>query len=404
LESRANFFNKTSVLVSARPIHKLEPSMGEKLKPISWKKFISILIFSATVLALLAAFIPSRLFPDGGDFRNNLWGPAYLLVHHHSPYDIKILFGSVNAIWMPVIIGLFFPIGYLPLNWASNLFILLNLCALFLMAFLLTRTSTKSKVRWLLAVVAMIFFPATISQFVMGQVSLLICLDFLLLVMYFDRLNIMGIGALLAFSLTKPQLAILFMPAFLILYYREFGYRKLVQVIVVTVAWILIFCLPLFLFHPDWLPDFIANLRGNSQWQYPTLYAFILDGSASRTTALVLAGIYVFIGVGLVGYLTFKRRRTEALLWSLALTPLFSPIIWSWDFVLLLPLAVYLAGVQKSKVSSWVLYGGYGLCTVLFIWLRTGINSDHLSFWLPPVMNAVMYYSDTRREKSAVLT
>lgn len=375
--------------------------MTRKFPQVAWKMTLSTLIMAAGLLVLLTIFISSRIFPVGGDFRNNLWGPAYLLVHHMSPYGIKNLFDSVNAVWMPVIIGLFFPIGYLPLQTAFNLFSLLNLLALFGIAFLLTRTAAKPLTRWLAAIFALVIFPATVSQFVMGQVSMLICLDFLLLIVYFDRLKPVVIGALLAFSYTKPQLALLFLPAFLVIYCRIFGFGNLIRVIGSTIAWIFLFCLPLFLFYPGWIPDFLANLIGNSQWQYPTFYAFLLNSSVSRTAVMALSGLFLLLGICLAVFLTFRRNRTEALLWSLALTPLFSPIVWSWDFVLLLPMFVYLMGEPKSYRNGWLLYGGYAVCILLFIMLRSGINNDHLSFWVPPMLNAVMAASIAFRKESA---
>ena len=376
--------------------------MTRKLSQVTWKKALSILILTAALFVLLAIFISSRFFPVGGDFRNNLWGPANLLVHYMSPYGIKNLFDSVNAVWMPVIIGLFFPIGYLPLQTAFNLFSLLNLCALFGMAFLLTRNAAKPLTRWLAAIIVLVIFPATVSQFVMGQVSLLICMDYLFLIVYFDRLKPVVIGALLAFSFTKPQLALLFLPAFLVLYCRKFGFGNLMRVIGSIIAWILLFCLPLFLFYPGWIPDFLANLVGNSQWQYPTLYAFLLNSTAFRANAVTLGGIFLLLGICLAVFLTLRRNRIDALLWSLALTPLFSPIVWSWDFVLLLPMFVYLMGEPKSKRNGWLLYGGYTVCILFFIMLRSGINSDHLSFWVPPMLNAVMAASIAFRRKSAL--
>jgi len=376
--------------------------MNRNLTRFTWKKALSILILAVALLVLLAIFISSHIFPVGGDFRNNLWGPAYLLVHQMSPYGIKNLFDFVNAVWMPVIIGLFFPIGYLSLQTAFNLFSLLNLCALIGMAFLLTRTAVKPLTRWMAAIFALVIFPATVSQFVMGQVSLLICLGYLLLIVYFDRLKPVVIGALLAFSFTKPQLALLFLPAYLVLYCRIFGFRNSMRVFGATLAWILLFCLPLFIFYPGWIPDFLANLAGNSQWQYPTLYAFLLNSTAVRANAVPLGGLFLLLGICMAVFLTMRRNRTEALLWSLALTPLFSPIVWSWDFVLLLPMFVYLMSEPKSKRNGWLLYGGYAACILLFIMLRSGIKSDHLSFWVPPMLNAVMAASIVFKRKSAL--
>ena len=48
------------------------------------------------------------------DFYNELWGPAYLLVNGQSPYDTPILDPVLPAVWLPMAIGFFFPLGWLP--------------------------------------------------------------------------------------------------------------------------------------------------------------------------------------------------------------------------------------------------------------------------------------------------
>src|SRR5712692_2292721 len=87
-------------------------------------------IFAAVLLLAFAvgivAFIKTPLF-GSWDFRNNLWGPAYLLVHGQSPYHISTLFENSNALWFPMAIGLFFPFGWLTQSEASNLWLLGNI-------------------------------------------------------------------------------------------------------------------------------------------------------------------------------------------------------------------------------------------------------------------------------------
>lgn len=358
---------------------------------IPWKKGAITLLLVILGFALLIVFIPSEIFPIPMDFRNNLWAPSMLLVHGQSPYHIQTLFEESNAIWMPMVVGLFFPMGFLPLRIASNLFLLLNLIALFTLAFLTTRRAQLELWWGVVALVGLSLFPATVSQFYQGQVSLLICLAFLILVYYCDILPAWLIGGLLAFSLTKPQLVVLFAPAFMLLYLRAYGWRKILGLVMATGFWIIGLSLPLFLAEPNWIPDFLANIASNSRWFYPTLYALMLNIPSLSNTAPWLAGLWLAFGIVLTVYLTFKLPRSEALLWSIALTLVFSPIVWSWDFVLVLPLFLTAIMRPQTKLSRGLLLGGYTLFTGLFILLRFGNNDDNLAVWVPLAMTAIVW-------------
>ncbi len=236
---------------------------------------------AALVLALLLWFIPSQIFPISWDFRNNLWGPAYLLVHQMSPYHIQDLFEISNAIWMPMLIGLLAPIGFLPLQWASNAWLIINLAALSLMVSILARPARKAMIAIPLVIVSLAVFPSSVTHFVLGQVSLVIGLFLVLLIKFRHQLNPVVIGLLLTLSFTKPQLILLFLPAYLIIFFREQGLAKSVRVWIFTVVWVVLLCLPLFILYPGWIPDFLTNLSGNNVWLYPSVFSFLISSPAS---------------------------------------------------------------------------------------------------------------------------
>src|ERR1041384_5969417 len=90
------------------------------------RRFI-ILAAVILVLILLGLFVIRSTAFTCWDFRNNLWGPSFLLTHGQSPYRVSTLFELGNAVWMPMVIGLFFPLGFLTLQQASNLWFVFNL-------------------------------------------------------------------------------------------------------------------------------------------------------------------------------------------------------------------------------------------------------------------------------------
>lgn len=375
--------------------------MNNNTIKIQWKQVITLLILFLIILTILMWFLSTRIFPVSWDFRNNLWGPSYLLLQQRSPYNIHVIFDGSNAIWLPVIIGLFFPIGFLPSQWASNLWLILNLLSMFLMVILLARSFQKSGVWIPLIIFSLALFPSSMTHLVLGQVSFIICLVLVLLSKIHNQHKPALIGLLLAISYTKPQLIILFLPAYFFIYFHEHGIKKLLKVILYNILWVLLLCLPLFFLYPNWIPDFFYNISINNTWFYPTLYSYLLSNFGSFGIAIMLAGIYLFLGICIAIYCSIKLDSFEALLWSLAITPIFSPVIWSWDFVLIYPLIVFMVFDKKPLLSSWVIYGSYFICTIGFIVMKVnGLVDDQMTFWVPPLLVTALVISRILKNNS----
>ncbi len=352
---------------------------------------VAILVAGTLIAAFLVWFVPSKILPISWDFRNGLWGPAYLLLHRQSPYNIHVLFAASNCFWMPVIIGFFLPIGFLPLQWASNIWLLLNLGALYLTVAVLAETSGKSIAWIVLATLALVIFPSSLEVLRQGQVSLIVCAVLVVLSKHRKQLSPVISGGLLAISLTKPQLVILFLPAYLVVCLREQGSRKVLRVGIWMLGWIALLCLPLFLLYPNWIPGLRQNLAINLPWFYPSLYSYLEDSSLLHSVAVPMAGVYLAIGMGLVLLAAMRLDGFEALLWTAAVTPAFSPVIWSWDFVLVYPLLVFMVLKHATANGSYIIYWGYGSCALAFILMRIlGIVLDQYTFWVPLFLNAVI--------------
>ena len=366
-----------------------------------WKKtLIHILLFSALV-ALFGWFLSTEILPIAGDFQNNLWGPSYQLIHGMSPYDISSILDGLNPVWLPMIIGIFFPLGFLPLQVASNLWFVTTGLSLFLLVIILARMSHRSSVLIFLTTILLALFPASVAHIKLGQVSLIVCLLLVIVTLKLNLWKPVVLGLILAVSLTKPQLVVLFLPAFCVVLYREKGLKTVLKTTVLSFAWALVFCVPLFLLYPNWIPDFLNNLTTNPHWAYPTLYAWLLSSLESQSLAIALSGLYLLAGISFVVYLSLKLNGFDALMWSLSLTTLFSPVIWSWDFVLMYPLIIYLSFDRRSKTSSWIAIGGFFICMVMFIFMKNaGFVNDNYAIWVPVLLNSVMAISYMVRKKS----
>ena len=240
------------------------------------KKNILLLILGGFLLVLFINFVPSTLFPISGDFRGNLWEPAYLLVHRMNPYYIEGIFDNLNPLWFPMIIGLFFPLGYLPLQWASNLWFAFSCIVLFLIVVIMARPSHKPVGYVMLTIIALSLFPSSVGHFKYGQVSLFISLLFVILSLYRKKLSPFLTGLLLSLCFTKPQIVVLFLPAFLVVYLSEQGKERFLRMFLSTILCGVIFCIPLFIAYPNWIPTFLSNLQTNPLWAYPSLYYLLV--------------------------------------------------------------------------------------------------------------------------------
>ena len=162
-------------------------------------------ILAGIILVILVLFVSSFPYPAGWDFRNNLWAPSFLLLQGQSPYNIGVLYELGTAIWMPVAIGIFWPVGFLPLQQASNLWWLLSLISLIAVVWLSSGLKRPPKLLFAITLLIAFIFPPTISHFSLGQITILICLAFMVMANYEHRLNPFALAFLIALTLSKPQ-------------------------------------------------------------------------------------------------------------------------------------------------------------------------------------------------------
>jgi hypothetical protein len=326
------------------------------------------------------------------DFRNNLWAPASLIWRHQSAYAIGVLFPDGNAIWFPQIIGVFFPLGLLSLSQATNIWLLVNLGLLVLLIWVLAFNPTRKKPSlWLFAslLVAVFTCPITIRHLILGQADIILMAAMLLGAFAFTRRQFGLSGLCFAIALSKPQLCLLVLPSLLgSAWLQKEQRRGVILSVFYLCAFSLALTAPLWIANQNWGSDFLSNTFRNPQWAQPNLYA-ILGTSFGMYGFIMWAALFL---LALVISLRLGRKwePTRAVSWSLAFTTLVSPYIWSWDFVLLLPLVINTAARLTQPASRVMLGVSWIISFVLsVVALRTpSATGDQVLWWFPFVIMA----------------
>ena len=342
----------------------------------------TILVAVIVALILLGLFVVRSTAFTCWDFRNNLWGPSFLLTHGHSPYRVSTLFELGNAVWMPMVIGLFFPLGFLTLQQASNLWFVFNLVWILLLVWISSGSRRPSVLLFAVAILFTFLFPPMVTHLWSGQISVLITLLFLVIAIWNDRMSVAHLAALIAVGLSKPQLAVLVLPGFLIYRLRHYGVRSVFQLAAWLLAWITALTIPLFLAYPNWIPDFIFDLGQNPSWAHPSTLNFLRQAVPNFGTALWIVLAIVIFALNMWLWIILPNR--EAIYWSLALTLLITPYIWTWDFVMILPLFISSLFKAQTKLSLGLLLAGYLLCWGLITDMKTHGQVDGSLFWWVP--------------------
>ncbi len=349
----------------------------------------SIVVIVGIVVLAVVLWLTADIGFTSWDFRNNLWAPAHLLWRGESAYDISGMFASSNAVWFPQIIVVFSLLGLLPLQLGTNAWLGMAVVLLAVLTWFLSQQAAQSRPKPLafgLLVLAVFLFPPTIRHLLLGQADLVL-IAAMIAGTYALAKNRLVLSALLfAVALSKPQLCVIVLPslvAWLVISQRQ--WRIAIKFLVVMGGFALLLTVPLWLGSPQWLEDFWSNLNGNPQWSQPVLFSQLYI-KAGRS-GLVLWCLAFVACLVLSIRLWDRLGPTRGVLWSIALTTVASPYLWSWDFVLLLPLLVDTAARLTNRLSRLVLFAFWAACLVLTVVSIQVVGAgDSRLWWLPPVI------------------
>lgn len=351
-------------------------------EPASLQTFhllISILALVLVAISFFFFFWP-RVEPRK-DFYNELWAPANLLVRGHSPYDTSSLNPDLPPAWFPMVIGFFSPLGWLDEEVGSLVWFgisILELCAVIF----LSQGKGRSLFVTLVAALFALAFPPTLYHLMLGQISLTIVLCALLAVQLASKGQPWLAAFFVALGLSKPHLFGLAFLGLSFYYFQQGGFKGMFAFWYRTILMIVVLCLPLFIAHPNWIPDAVSSMLANPYWDYPSIFVALRLNLG--TLGMGIWGVIVMVFLYLA-YLFWDRLPAQtAMVWSLALALFITPYVGSWDFVLLLPLYFWTFKQVdwKRKVFLFLAYllAWYGMALVQHV----EVSYNHYFWWVPP--------------------
>jgi hypothetical protein len=316
------------------------------------------------------------------DFYNNLWAPAHLLIRGESPYDTASLAPDLPAVWMPMAVGMFVPLGLLPPETASSLWFLLNAAGLIALV-LLSMPKPLSIGALAAGILFAALFPPFLQHAMLGQISILSALFLMTAAKFAEKRWDWAAACFLAAGLSKPQIGFLIMLGIGLCYFQQGGLRLTVRFGLKTLTAITIMCLPLFASQPDWYFDWLASLQSNRvAWMHPSilyqLRQLLGNWGYFPWACITIATVWVAL------WLWKTRPSHEAALWSLALTLLITPYVWSWDFILLLPLFIHTFSRTGWKYKA-ILAAGYVVGWTGMAVIQLSANDHNSRFWWVPL-------------------
>jgi len=340
--------------------------------------------FSLLVLILLAAsmFIALRsVARSQTDFYNNLWAPVHLLVQSASPYNMSSLQPELPALWMPMAVGFFSFLGFFNFETAQQIWFALNVAGMAALLYL-----SMPDLRFIPTLLAGLFFayffPPVINHFALGQVSILAASSLLMAVKLVEKRPWLS-AFFLALGMTKPQIGFLVAFGLCVHLFQVGGFKCILNYGLQTFLAVLTLSLPLFIAEPNWIPDFIASLQSNTfQWTHPSILSQ-LDNWLGNWKYIPWGVLFLGI-LWTVTWLWRKFPPKTAALWTLALTVLVTPYVWSWDFVLLLPLFVYTFSISNWKGKA-LLTAGYSLAWAGMAVIQLSTDFHNSRFWWVPI-------------------
>ncbi|RJP54468.1 MAG: DUF2029 domain-containing protein [Anaerolineaceae bacterium] len=358
-------------------------AVDENTNAVKWEQFQAYSsIFILMLVAACAGFLFRSLITPGMDFHNELWAPTHLLVRGESPYDTASLNPNLPAAWFPMAIGFFFPLGWLSETSALQVwfaFGILALCALILLA----QPGRPTIVNTLALALFCFFFPPVLNHFFLGQITITVTLCLVLAAVFAMRGNDWWTAFFVSMAFSKPHLAILAAFALCLHYYRIGRFKSVFLFAFRVLVMSLVLCLPLFIAYPNWIPDALEAMIQNPIWLYPSL--FVVYKRNFPGWEFILWGLTLLL-VLWVGWTLSKRKPLkETVYWALALAPLASPYVGSWDFVIILPL-FFLTFANADWKRQLFLAFVYLLVWAGMAFVQVQANSDNHFFWWVPLL------------------
>lgn len=327
------------------------------------------------------------------DFRNNLWGPARLLLQGEMPYDPQALIGLTSesgvpfhpSIWFPTILSIGLPLAMVPLPQAANIWLLFSLSATLAIAVVVHHISgPEVSLQGLLSLTLVVsLFAPLYAHLGQGQASLIVLASLFASWVLLEQDHPAWAGLVLSVSWVKPQLILLAWPALVWFAIEKGQFRP------AFVGWLagsLAQTIPLWILEPTWALGYLGALSANPDWFQPNIHSLVAYWSGSKVLGWLVALLSFVAGASWLVYAWRRGERMIAFSWALAFTPVLSLYTWSYDQVLLLPLLVVAMRRGKRgprRTLFWIVFLG---CQAVYMVLRLQGANDAWYAWYPPIL------------------
>ncbi|RMG89315.1 MAG: DUF2029 domain-containing protein, partial [Chloroflexi bacterium] len=232
-----------------------------------------------------------------------------------------------------------------------------------------------------LFLIAVALFPPLIVHFNLGQYTLWATLLLLLCPYLLKTERYFWLGVLIALASGKPQLLFIPFVGLVVALYRQIGMKGFVHFGAGGLLTTLVLTIPLWLSDIQWIPDFIQALRNNQVWEHPSSLQVLQKIFGSSGIWLYLLLCVVIIGITIK--LWQRLPPQQAILWSMALNLIAAPYIWTWDYVVLLPLFAYYL-FRLNWVGQGLLLLVYGVIWVGMLYIQINLSGNsYLTWWVP---------------------
>ena len=264
----------------------------------------------------------------------------------------------------------------------------------------LSLEGTASVPAIILAGLMAFLFPPVVNHLALGQFSITAALCCLLAGLCAERRQEWPAAFLLALALTKPQLVFFAVLGLGFYSLHRDGSLGLLRFVLRLILAAFLLSLPVFIANPGWIEDWLANLQRNPAWLHPSLFTFLRLGAG--IWAYYLWGLILLTGVEICRRLWRALPPRMAMHWTLGLTLLVSPYIWSWDFVLLLPAWIYVyahTGWKRAALLLLVYLAGWaGMAAI-----QLSQDYNNVRFWWVPLwfMGALLAAGTDIKHKEA---
>jgi hypothetical protein len=365
------------------------------------------------LIVLLLLFLIPRLterspasYISAGDFVQ-YWASGRILLQGGNPYDENQLLvlersagwtesGALVPFSPPWTLLLMLPFSMLPFGLARVSWFLLNLTLLIWIADWTWRTYGGPAIyRWIAWLCPLLFMPSAIALN-LGQTTPLVLGGIIGFLSALKRKRGGLAGASAVLSAMKPHTIPIFWLFFLLWILKRRRYDVLFGAVSVS----LLVLLAVSIVHPRSFQLYFDVLRlggGPLVWQTPTWGVVLRLMFPGQGIWLAFLPTVFGVALGLVIWI----RRSDAFVWEpflpiiLILSSLSSAYAWTFDWVVLLPVAVLIVlGFLEFRTSCyWMALAGLVLAQIILAWQSFTRVNNLYTIWVPPVIAFLYWYA-----------